>query len=251
MKLALALVLAAAVALPVAAPAQTASAERSFSTGRTRVLQLDAAGGDVTLMPDGAAGSVRIRIFQSGAASGTPQIAGTAHGNRLAVTIGSPNGSSMIPFAEASATTFTVDYPAAMRLDVRASTGNVRIVKPQAAVEVFAQAGNVTIDAPAGPVTAEAAEGNVVATGASSTVDIASDGGDVSAVLAPGWSGAEVRLQSTKGAVSLTVAPGFRGRFDVTSGTGTVHNEFGKSNARSPLVWLYAPAGDVSIALSH
>ncbi|MBV8489283.1 MAG: DUF4097 family beta strand repeat protein [Candidatus Eremiobacteraeota bacterium] len=238
-----------AVTLPVVALAQTPVVDKTLPATHAKALSIDAGGGDVTLVPDQSAGSVRVRIEQSGASGTPPPVRSTTNGSKLAITIGSSGGGSMIPFAAAAATAFTIDYPPSMNVDIRVSSGNVHVVRPSAQVQIYSGQGDVTVDAPAARVAAEAAHGTVTTTNAMGPVDLASDLGDVNAQLAPGWHGDEVRIQCEQGAIHLTVPQGFRGKLDVTSGTGNVHNELGKSNAKKPLVFLYAPAGDVSIAV--
>jgi hypothetical protein len=252
MRLGLAFALAAlAVVLPVSATAQTPAVDKTIATERATVLQIDAGGGDMTLVPDAAVGSVRIRIDQSGASGEPPAVTSSVHAKNLVVTIGGGGGTSMVPFAAAASMAYTIDYPATMKLDLRVSSGGVHVVRPSAAVQLYAGDGDVTIDAPTASVTAEAAHGALIATSASAAVDLQADLGDVNAQLSPTWTGNEVRIQSAQGAIHLIVPAGFRGKFDVTSGTGNVHNEVSKSNATKPLVWLYAPAGDVSISIAR
>ena len=246
-----ALTCAAIVSASSAALAQGNAIDRTIDSGHARVLQLETAGGDLHLIPDGPAGQVRVRIEQNGASAGTPQVEPALTGNRLTIAIGGAGGRSLVPFAAASSTAYTIDYPPSLRLDVRAASGNVLVEKPAAPVEIYDASGDIAIDAPRATVTAETTRGNVSVTGALGTVDLASDNGDVAADLLAGWSGADVRMQSANGAIHLTLPAGFRGRFDASSDTGKVHNDFGPSTAKAPLVWLYAANGDVTISAAH
>ncbi|HKE37869.1 MAG TPA: hypothetical protein VKB39_10560 [Candidatus Baltobacteraceae bacterium] len=233
-------VLVVSSALP--APAQ--SLDRSVDRAGAKVLQLEAGGAAIVLTPSSDLSTVSVRVDQDKSAP-VPALQSVRQGNRLALSIKPPGGAPLLPFVQSHAATYTVAYPADMRLDLRLSNGDVRISKPSASVEIYDQDGNITIEDPRASITVENGEGNIVVTGALAPVDLAADNGNVDATLASGWSGDEVRMQSGTGTVRLTVPKGFRAKVDVSSDGGVVHNTFGASNARSPFVWLYALKGDV------
>jgi hypothetical protein len=220
--------------------------QRSVAASGARVLQLETGGADIVLKPDARAASVRVVVTQSGAALPLPNVASARHGNRLVLSIAGSAGRPVIPFAAAASQSYALTYPARMRLDVRAASGNVNVIAPVAAVEIYDDDGNIVVANPRAPVTAENGSGNISVTAAHTDVDLAADSGSVRAELASGWVGGEVRIQSTAGSITLALPAGFRGRFD-TSGSASVRNDFGASNARAPLVWLYAPQGSVHI----
>lgn len=218
--------------------------ERSFDASRARVLQMQAGGGNVTLTPRTGSSNVRVVVNES-AGLPKPQVTSQRSGNRIALTISGGPTRSMLPFTGTTAIGYTVTYPANMRLDVRLSSGNVTVNGSIAAVEIYDDDGAIVVGAPRAAVTAENGTGDITVNGALAPLDLAADGGSVRASIAPGWSQGEIRMQSATGSVTLDLPPGFRGRFDATA--STVRNEFGASTARSPLVWLYAPAGHVWI----
>jgi hypothetical protein len=245
------LALLCAVLLGIATTAASADTllDRSIDRSGAKILELEAGGAAIVLEPSEDLGTVRVRIDQDRSAP-VPSLQSTRQGNRLAMSLKPPSGAPLLPFVPSNAATYTVTYPADMRLDLRLSNGDVRISKPSASIDIYDQDGNITIDDPRASITAENGHGNIAITGALAPVDLAADNGDVSATLAPGWSGNEIRMQSATGTVRLTVPKGFRAKVDVSSDGGAVHNTFGASNARSPFVWLYAIKGDVWLAPS-
>ncbi|MBV8723395.1 MAG: DUF4097 family beta strand repeat protein [Candidatus Eremiobacteraeota bacterium] len=230
----------------VPADAQTVL-DRSVARGDAKVLQIEAGGAAVTFVPSADASAIRVQVVQD-AKMQLPVVDSAHAGNRLSVTIRPPSGPPLIPFVPSSSPTYTVTYPANMRLDARISSGDVALTKSTAAVEIFDQEGNINVDSPRASITAESARGEVVVTGALAPVDLAADDGDVTASLANGWSGNEIRMQSGTGAVHLSVPAGFRAKFDASSNQGSVHNPFAGSDVRAPFVWLYAIKGDVWVA---
>jgi hypothetical protein len=226
-----------------ALPASADSVDRSVDRAAANVLELEAGGAAIVLTPSSDESTIRIHIDQNASQSPTLQYA--RQGNRLAVTLKPANGAPLIPFVPSTAATYSVTYPADMRLDLRISNGDIHLSKPSASVEIYDQNGNIDVDSPRASITAENGHGDIAVTGALAPVDIAADDGSVTASLASGWSGNEIRMQSGRGTVRLTVPRGFRAKIDASSDRGAVHNDFGTSNARSPFVWLYAIKGDV------
>jgi hypothetical protein len=241
------LALSLALLLATALPASAQVLDRSVDRGGAKILQLEAGGARIVLTPNADLGAVSVRVDQDRAAP-VPMLQAVRQGNRLAVSLKPPSGAPLLPFVPSAAATYTVGYPADMRLDLRISNGDVQIAKPAASVEIYDQDGNVTIDDPRASITVESARGDVTVTGALAPVDLAADNGNVTATLATGWSGNEVRMQSATGTVRLTVPAGFRAKLDVSSDGGKVHNGLRGSNARSPFVWLYALKGDVFLS---
>lgn len=227
-----------------ALPAAAQVLDRTVDRGGAKVLQLEAGGAAIVLAPSADLATVTIRVDQDKSAP-VPEVQSARQGNRLAISLTPAGGAPLLPFVPSNAATYTVTYPADMRLDLRLSNGNVRIANPSASVEIYDQEGNIDIDSPRASITAESAHGDVLVTGALAPVDLAADDGNVTATLAPAWSGNEIRMQSGKGNVRLTVPNGFRAKIDASSESGAVHNTFGNSNARAPFVWLYSLKGDV------
>jgi hypothetical protein len=234
----------AALVLSVAPASANTVVERSFDASHARVLQVEAGGGNVALTPQTGSSNVRVVVNES-AGLPKPQVAWQHSGNRIMLTISGGPTRSMLPFIGSSAIAYVVAYPASMRLDVRLSSGNVTVHGSTAAVEIYDDDGTIVADAPRAAVTAENGAGDITVTDAFAPLDLAADGGSVRASIAKGWSQGEIRMQSANGSVTLDLPVGFRGRFDTTA--SIVRNEFGASTARSPLVWLYAPAGRIWI----
>jgi hypothetical protein len=232
--------LLAASAIP--APAQVMN--RTVDRGGAKVLELEAGGAAIVLTPSADLATITIRVDQDKSAP-MPVLQSIRQGNRLTMSLKPAGGAPLLPFVPSNAATYTVTYPADMRLDLRISNGDVRIANPSASVEIYDQQGNIDIDGPHASITAENAHGNILVTGALAPVDLAADDGNVAATLAPGWSGNEIRMQSGTGSVRLTVPKNFHAKIDASSEGGVVHNTFGSSNARAPFVWLYALKGDV------
>jgi hypothetical protein len=246
-KLSILAAVAALCAAPLAARADTTVLDRTVPVARATVLQIQTGGGDVTLVPGDSKGtSVRVVAEQSGSAP-MPHMTSSHPLNRLVVAI-TAAGTSMVPFAASASMRYTITYPARMRLDVRATSGSLQLANPAAGVEIYDANGSVSIAQPRAAVTVENAHGDIAVTNARAAIDLAADTGNVTASLAQGWTGSEVRMQSGTGDVRLAVPSNLRARIDATAG-GTVHNAFGKSTARRPLVWLYAAAGNAWIAV--
>lgn len=229
--------------VPVAAPASQTVLDQTIAAGGARVLQLSTGGADVVLSPSDDASSVRVTAEQNGPAP-APHLENSRAANRVVVSIAAP-GHSLVPFAAAASMTYTIAYPARMRVDLRATSGNVQIVRPQAAVDVFDQEGDVTVDAPRAAITIETAHGDVNVTHAQTSIDLAADAGAITADLLPGWTGGEVRLQTQAGDIHLAVPRALRAHVYPSSGSGSIHNDFGRSTAPSPLVWLYSVSGNL------
>jgi len=244
------LVLVALVAIQ-ALPASAAqpALDRTIPRGSAHVFELEAGATEVTLTPSSDTDSIHVVIDQDNSEP-IPQLQASNKGNRLSVTIIPPAGRPIVPFAQGGGVRYAVTYPASMRLDLRASLGDVHIVKPSSPVEIFDQNGNITVDDPRGTVTAENAQGNITVTHALGPIDLAADDGDVTADLSNGWSGNEIRVQAATGAIHLTVPATFRARIDASSVSGAVHNPLDPQGARSPFVWLYALKGDVVVTVA-
>jgi hypothetical protein len=224
--------------------------DRSIAAGGARVLQIGSGGADIVLTPaDDPAGPVRVVVTQSGSAP-VPHFATSRAANRLIVTIEAPDH-SLMPFASTtSVMQYNVTYPARMRLDLRATSGNVKIQNPRSAVEAFDEEGNIAVVSPRSAVTVENVHGDVAVSHAASSIDLASDSGSVTADLTDNWTGAEVRMQSDAGELRLAIPSSLRARIDAYTGA-TIHNAFGRSTATSPLVWLHSQTGDVWIELAQ
>ncbi|HEY1975889.1 MAG TPA: DUF4097 family beta strand repeat-containing protein [Candidatus Baltobacteraceae bacterium] len=240
-------VLTALGALPASADTML---DRTLDRNGAKVLQVEAGGAAIVLRPSSDVSSIEVRVDQDKSAP-VPNLQSVRQGNRLALAIKPPSGAPLLPFIPSNGATYTVTYPAGMRLDLRFSSGDVHIDKPSAGVEIYDEDGNIVIDSPRASITAENAHGDITVTGALAPVDLAADDGSVTATLASGWSGNEVRMQSGTGTVRLTVPKSFRAKIDASADGGMVHNTFGSSNARAPFLWLYALKGDVYLTPEH
>jgi hypothetical protein len=218
--------------------------DRTVDRGGAKVLELEAGGAAIVLTPSADLATISIRVDQD-KSTPPPVLQSVRQGNRLAMSLKPPSGAPLLPFVPSNGATYTVTFPADMRLDLRLSNGDVRITNPSASVEIYDREGNIDVDRPHASITAETEHGHIVVHAASAPIDLAADDGNVAATLAPGWSGNEIRMQSGTGTVRLSVPKGFHAKIDASSERGTVHNTFGSSNARAPFVWLYALKGDV------
>jgi hypothetical protein len=238
------LVLVLALALPARADTVV---DRNVDPGGAKVLEIEAGGAAIVFTPSANASSIHVVVDQD-RSTPVPMMESSRAGNRLTLTLKPPSGAPLIPFVPSGGATYTVTYPAALRLDLRVSSGDVRIAQPSSSVEIFDEDGNIVVDSPRAAITAENARGDITVSGALAPIDLAADDGNVTASVAAGWAGNEIRIQSGTGTIHLSVPRAFRGKVDASSNGGTVHDTAHVIAARTPFVWLYAIKGDVWLA---
>ena len=103
--------------------------DRSIPVSGARVLQVATGGGDVTLVPQNdRVGDVRVVVERSGSAP-APRLDSSRSGNRLIVQLAA-QGKTFIPFAAGSSTIYRIEYPAGMRVDLRADSGTIGVTDP-------------------------------------------------------------------------------------------------------------------------
>lgn len=239
--------LAGAIALAATAfPAQAQLPPgTNVSVNGARALEIDANAGDISVVPDPL-----LKVVQVFARSGRSnvrvplEISHPPELLRIAIDGTAP---SLLPFAGGNGREYEVRYPPAMRLVVKEYGGNVRVGNAVAPIEIYNANGNIVVGEVRSHVTALADDGNVYVAAAYGSVDLSAGVGNVDVVLGPGWSGSLVRLEAAKGNLHLTVPSGFKGRYDATTGRGTVTNPF-HSVLRAPLVFMLVENGNVTIS---
>ena len=224
---------------PAAAQQQ---ATHTIAPGKATEIRVNVTG-DVTLAPDDLATEITV----SGSAPvGTPplKVEVTHTGARLNLALSGP-ARSVLPFAP-SGHTYTVRYPARLRVDLREFAGAVSIAHARAPVQIYNANGPISILGASAPVTAEADNGAIAASGIGSAIAATTGSGRVSVALASGWSGREVRLESSNGALELALPPGTRAHFDLSTGQGAIHNAFA-NDPKAPLIFMLTERGDINV----
>jgi hypothetical protein len=233
--------LAALTVVPLAAQQQSVA---HLSTANVSVLRLSVTG-DLVLKPE--AGLREVQIVGEFYPGRPPlNVQSTRSGAQLDITLRGPERSAL-PFGP-SGHAFQVTFPAGLRLEVRQFGGSVRLTNPAAPVEIYDADGDIAIDGPRKPVVAEADSGDVSVTAARAGLELTAENGRVQASLAPGWSGNEIRLESTAGDLLLSVPQGFAGDYDLTSGSGKITNPL-RSEPHAPLVFMLSERGNVTVTL--
>ena len=235
---------AAALVLLMALPALAQQqATRSIAVAGANLLRVNVSG-DLKLVPDVSARTITV-VGSAPVGSPPLKVESTRTGRRLNIALSGP-ARSPLPFT-ASGHSYVLTYPATLRLEVREFAGGVAIAHAIAPLDIYNASGPISLDDTAASVTAEADKGDISASDVHAAIDVTTGTGNVSVRLARGWSGHEVRMESSSGNLSLAVAPDFRAHFDVTSADGRVTNQLANA-ARSPLVFMLTAHGDIAIA---
>jgi hypothetical protein len=220
-----------------------APSDREFPIGTATTLRLNVSGSIHALAVSGLR-SVRFHV----AGDGSPpevQVTESRSSRQLNLSISEPS-QSVVPFAAGAAYELVVAYPANLQLDLREFAGRVHLDDVTAASQIYDANGDVVVDRTAAALTAEADNGDILVAHAGAALELTVGEGNVSAALAPDWNGKLVRLEASDGNLDLHVPPGFRARFDLSSGSGRVSNPL-RSQSSGPLVFALAERGNVSI----
>ena len=236
------LALGLALILPSLSSAQTT--DRELPTGNATTLRLSVSG-SVSVMAVPGLHSVAFHVIDSGPSTPPMSIATSRTGSRMNVSITGPS-QRLLPFLGASGYELQISYPARMRLDLREFAGNVHIDRVTSPTQIYDANGSIVVDDADAALTADDDNGDIAVTSARAMLMLTVGDGSVNAALAPGWSGKLVRLEASNGNLRLAVPAGFAAQFDLSSGGGTVTNPL-HSRAKSPLVFMLAEQGNVSI----
>lgn len=219
-----ALLLFAALCAPAAADR---TIDRSYPIRNVALIVLQADTADLHLVADAAISQFRVSAALRGNIA-APRIEFTRSGTHLLVTIRSPHV-PVLPFARHGSVAYEITYPARTPLEIHDFLGDVQV------------------DAPLASLTAESESGDVTVNGARGPLDLLADEGAVNASVAPNWHGAEIRMVSGGGDVSLTVPPNIRAHVDASSDGGAVRDTV-PQHAKGPLFFLYTQSGDVTVS---
>ncbi len=241
--------LASAIAL--AATTLSTSAEtavdRTFALKGATALEIDVQGGDASAIADPLLKVVQVHVSGRERNAQTITLAANRQGATLKLSIHGA-GAALLPFTGSGTTTMEVRFPPALRLRVRQYGGSVTLENSSAPAEIYNASGGITITSPHALVTAQADNGDIALSGARASIELTAGTGNVDAQLDPHWAGHLVRMEATSGNLRLTVPPGFRGKFDTTTGGGIVSNALA-SVPRAPLVFMLAERGNVTVSV--
>lgn len=232
---------------------RTLDADFSPSNATTLVIHVES--GDLDLTPVNArrqapaggapAGVIHIHgkiAAYSQSTANAVNFTATREGNRYVITVHEPHWPTHFN------SRYRILYPAGMSVDVRDSSGDVKVHQPQAALSIYTSSGDLTIDAPQQAVQAYSASGDMHVDDAHSTLSLDTASGDVVASLASNWSGASITLKSSSGDVTLHVPSGFQGVLHAHTSSGDVINRAGlqKSGSGTPIN-VETASGDVVV----
>lgn len=237
---------AGALLLVLLAPPVSADvSNREIPLDGATMLRLNV-NGSVHVVPQTGATSVKFHAVDYGPS--VPPIAVTTSraGKRLNVSITGPS-QNLLPFNGASGYELYLSYPANVHLDLREFAGRIHVDAVPASMQLYDAQGDIVVDDAAQAITAEDDAGSITVNGARNSLTLSVSAGDVNATLAPDWHGSLVRLEASNGDLALHVPPGFRGRYDLSTGSGTVSNPL-RSVKDAPLVFMLAQQGNVAIA---
>lgn len=237
-----AVALAIALAMPVAANAQ--ATDQDVPLNGATDLRLNASG-NIHLIPVAGMRVVRLHVVDFGPSVPAMHFTNSRIGKRITVSITGPDRSAL-PFNGATGYQVEVSYPTNLRLDVREFSGNVAADGITSATQIYDADGDIAVAATSAPLTAEADSGKIDVANAGTTLSLTTGTGPVSAHLAPSWRGSEIRLEAQNGALALFVPNGFRGRYDLTTTQGSVHNLL-HAQKGAPLVFMLTEQGDITI----
>ena len=237
-------VLAIALAAFAAPNAGAQVTDREVPTGNATTLRLNVSG-SIHVMPVAGLTSIKFHVVDNGPSVPPMSLKTSRSGSRLNVSITGPD-SNILPFVGASGYELQLSYPANMHLDLREFAGRIHVDTVPSSMQLYDADGNIVVDSAGAQLTAEADSGDISVSAAQTTMSLTASNGNVTAALAPGWRGSEVRLEASNGNLHLTVPAGFKGHYDVTSGSGHVSNPL-HNDPKAPLVFMLTETGDVSI----
>jgi len=218
--------------------------DREYPTAGTTQLRLNVSG-PVHLMPATDARSIVFHVVDFGPSVPAIRFTQTRLGRRMTISVTGP-AEALLPFTGASGYELQVRYPSSMQLDLRQFAGKVQADGLVAASQIYDANGPISIAGALGPITAEADNGSIDLIDAHANVMLTSGNGAVEAQLAADWHGKLVRIESSNGALGLTVPAGFRARYDLTTSNGKVRNAL-RAVKGAPLVFMLTESGDVSV----
>jgi hypothetical protein len=239
------------VAVLIASSVASANAQvsdREYQSAGVNELRLSV-GGNVHLMPDPSAQSIKVHVVDHGPSLPQIRFTETRLGKRMTIGVTGPS-QSLLPFTGASGYELQVTYPAAMKIDLKEFAGDVHADHLVGSSQIYNANGSITIDGSQAALTAEADNGSIDVSDVRANVQLTSGNGPVSAHLASGWRGNLVRIESSSGALELTVPQGFRGNYDLTTGDGKVHNPL-RTVKGAAVVFMLTESGDIAIATSN
>lgn len=243
MKAAFALAATAAL-LAVAGRASAGVLDRDVAVGRATSVRLNVSGNvHVSIAPSGA--RIGIHVVDYGPKTPAMHLATSKTGSRLTLSITGPS-ENILPFVGATGYTVDVTIPRDLKFDLREFAGRVRIDRVTAPMQVYNANGTIDVSDAQSALTAESDLGDITVHRASDMLELTCGTGNVTATLADGWHANLVRIEASQGNVALHVPPRFRARYDVTSGSGQVHNPM-HSVPHAPLVFMLTENGDASI----
>jgi hypothetical protein len=236
--------LAVVIAATFAAPAGAQVSDRTFAIAGATDFRLNVSG-NVHVIPSASAQAITFHVVDYGPPIPAMKFVDSRSGRRITISVSGPS-QQIYPFNGASGYEIVVTYPANLRLDLREFSGHVQADQLVSSTQLYDANGSIAIDGARGPVTAEADLGAIDMSGARGSVQLTTGNGPVSAQLAAGWRGTLVRIESSNGALSLSVPPDFRGDYDLTSAAGAVHNAL-KTVKGAPVVFMLTQNGSVSV----
>jgi hypothetical protein len=243
------LLFALATALAGAATASAQVTDQDVPLAGATSVRLNVSGHVHVVFDDTAAGgNVRLHVINNGPSSPPMHVSTSRVGGRLTVTITGPS-SSLLPFVGPTGYEVHVTIPAAIPLDLREFDGHVQIDRITAPTQIYNAVGAIDVVEADALLTAEADAGNIHVGSANNTLNLTDANGSITASLANGWHGKQVRLETSNGDIMLAVPPDLHGSFDVTSADGTVKNPM-KSTSHAPSIFLLAEKGNVTIAIA-
>lgn len=242
--LAIALIAACASMSGPAAAAQ--SLDRDISLQGATTVRLNVSG-PIHLIASKGAGAIKLHVVDFGK---TPPLTvrSSKTGRRLNVTVSGPS-QSILPFVGASGYELQVTYPASLQLDVRQFAGSMHVDRVTAPMQLYNANGPIAVDEADSALTAQADLGDITVGSARGMVELTCGTGNVTATLDAGWRGNLVRMEASKGNLTLHVPARLRANFDLTSGSGSVKNPL-RSTPHAPLVFMLTEDGNVLVAPS-
>ncbi len=218
--------------------------DRDIPTLHAATVRLNVSG-SVRLIAASGISSIKLHVVDYGPKVPPLHVTTSKTGTRLTVSVTGPS-QNILPFDGASGYELQITYPSAMKVDLREFAGRVHVERVTAPMQIYSANGPILVDDALSALTAESDQGDVTVGNARAMVELTCGNGNVNATLAPNWAGNLVRMESTQGNLTLSVADGFRGRFDVTSAQGTVTNPL-HTTAHAPLVFMLTEQGNVAV----
>ncbi len=225
-------------------PAQAQVLDRDFPSAGATTLRLSVSG-SVRLIAASGVSSVKLHVVDYGPKIPPLHVTTSKTGTRLSISVSGPS-QNILPFAGASGYELQITYPSSIKIDLRQFSGPVHVERVTAPMQIYDADGPILVDNARSALTAESDRGDVTVSNALGMVELTSGNGNVSATLAPNWSGNLVRMESSQGNLTLDVPRSFRGRFDLTSAQGKVSNPL-HTTPHAPLVFMLTEQGNVIV----